>query len=308
MQQEAYLGRLVLIELQDKTWISGNLIRGSRIPQNGKSKLAHFLFVVGSYFQHPIKKAVLQAEFDTRKLNLQTDKRGHFSTILDGPLPSDYHFFYREKPLGTSEDYPRIFPLIDKEFEVISDLDDTILLSHTASVFKRIRNILFQIPQKKKTILYTYRLMQAFKELNWRVHYLSKSESNLYQIIADFIKFQQLPLGALLLSSHLRWNQLLKPNKGKDYKLLQMQKLLQNLPEKKFILLGDDSQRDMEIYTQVIREFKEQISMVFIRQTRFNRTEKQHEMWADLEKTGVKAYYFDDQDDPNFAVDQIRTL
>jgi len=308
MQQEAYLSRLNIIELHEKVWISGNLIKGKRIPQNGKSRISHFLFVVRSYFRKPVKKALIKVKLGFLDVEFTTDNKGHFSKVIKSDLPVSFEFFYKNKALKITEDYPVLFPKPNSDYEVISDLDDTVLLSHTASALKRIRNILFLAPRKKKTILFTFHLMQCFKELRFRVHYLSKSESNLYQVIADFIGFHGLPKGALLLTPHLRWNQLLKPNKGKDYKLEHIKELLINLPAKKFILLGDDTQRDMEIYTRIINEFKDQIRLVFIRQTRINRTPKQKNLWKELRNTGVEAYYFDDREDPEKAISKIRSL
>jgi len=308
MQEEAYLSRLSIIELQESIWISGNLMRGKSVPQNGKSKFSHFLFVIRSYFREPIRKATVKAKLGNENLEFVTDKKGHFSKIVDTDLPVDLKFYFNGKVLKLSEDYPSLFPIARSEYEVISDLDDTVLLSHTASALKRIRNILFLAPKKKKTILFTFHLMQCFKDLRFRVHYLSKSESNLYQVIADFIGYHELPKGALLLSPHLKWSQLLKPNKGKDYKLKHLRYLVQNLPQKKFILLGDDTQRDMEIYTEIVGEYAERISMVFIRQTRIERTKKQESMWNDLRNTGVDAHYFDDSEDPADAISKIKGL
>jgi len=308
MQQEAYLSRLSIIELDEKIWVSGNLIRGSRIPQNGKGRLSHFLFVVRSYFRKPIKRATVKGKLGKVDLEFTTDSKGHFSKVIDSPLPVDFEFFYKNQSLRITEDYPVLFPKPISEYEVISDLDDTVLLSHTASALKRVRNILFLAPRKKKTILFTFQLMQCFKDLRFRVHYLSKSESNLYQVIADFIDYHKLPKGALLLSPHLKWNQLLKPNKGKDYKLKHLKELLQNLPAKKFILLGDDTQRDMDVYTQVINQFKDRIRLVFIRQTRISRTAEQERKWSELKNTGVEAYYFDDRENPENTISKIKAL
>ncbi len=308
MNQKAYLSRLNIVELQDKVWLSGNVIKGSSIPQNGKSKLSHFFFVLRSYFKTPVRRAKIRARVGDTDIYFTTDSKGHFSKVFKSALPVDFTFYYEGEELRRSEDYPVLFPMSNSEFEVISDLDDTVLVSHTASAFKRIRNILFLAPKKKKTVLFTFHLMQEFKEKRFRVHYLSKSESNLYQVIADFIGYHELPKGALMLSPHLKWNQLLKPNKGEDYKLNHLTELLKNLPGKKFILLGDDTQRDMEVYTQVIHKFKDQIRLVFIRQTRISRTDKQEEMWKNLERTGVESYYFDDREDPQFAISKIRKL
>lgn len=308
MNQKAYLSRLNIIELQDKIWLSGIVIKGRQIPQNGKSKLSHFFFVLGSYFKTPLKGISLQASLGDSRIMLTTDSKGSFSELVNSKMPANINFFYEQEELRRSEAYPAFFPLGDSEYEVISDLDDTVLVSHTASAFKRIRNILFLAPKKKKTVLFTFHLMQEFKEKLFRVHYLSKSESNLYQVIADFIEYHDLPKGSLLLSPHLKWKQLINPRKGKDYKLKQIKELLRNLPDKKFILLGDDTQRDMDVYTQAITEFKDQVRLVFIRQTRISRTERQEEMWNKLVKTGVEAYYFDDREDPEMAISKIREL
>ena len=84
--------------------------------------------------------------------------------------------------------------------------------------------------------------------------------------------------------------------------------MISELPQKKFILIGDDTQRDMEIYTEVVNEFKEQIAMVFIRQTTLKRSEKQEKMWQALQQTGVDATYFDDEADAEIAIQKIKKL
>jgi phosphatidate phosphatase APP1 len=303
-----YLSRLNIIEFEDHSWVSGSLVKGSPISSKSNSILSHFKEVISSFFYSGLKQDKLHIKLKGKIQVLNTDKKGHFSKLLPKDDWHDALFLFKGNNLDLPSSYPFYFKNPKTKIEVISDIDDTVLVSHTASAIKRIRNILFLIPKKRKTILYTYKLMQAFKELDWRVSYLSKSESNLFPLISDFIEYHQLPEGALLLSPHLKWNQLAKPNKGRDYKLKHLRTIISNLPHKKFILLGDDTQRDMEIYTQVIQEFESQISMVFIRQTAVERNQKQEEMWKTLQNSGVDATYFDDQSDAELAIEKIKRL
>ena len=110
-------------------------------------------------------------------------------------------------------------------------------------------------------------------------------------------KFRELSQGPLLLTPFLNFRQLLNPKKGEDYKLNNLRLLINQMPEKKFILLGDDSQRDMDAYTQTIQEYPERIKKVYIRQTRLTRKAVQDEKWNKLLASGVDAVYFRDADE-----------
>jgi len=100
-----------------------------------------------------------------------------------------------------------------------------------------------------------------------------------------------------MLTPFLNIRQLFHPKKGKDYKLNNLRLIIDHLPGKKFILLGDDTQRDMDVYSQINREYPDRIRKIYIRQTTLKPNIKQIEKWNTLQSTGADAIYFKDTDE-----------
>lgn len=300
-----YIWQLTAIQLDDKTWICGTALEGKQRKHRApRTVLAHFTRILGSYFKTPYGEQLLTVEMGDIREEVQTTEKGFFSVLVDAPLREDLNILVKGERLALPDDYPLLFPEREEAVEVVSDIDDTILLSHTASFFKRIGTILFRLPQKRKTVLFTNKLLKQFHSSDFRVSYLSKSESNLFELISGVLSFQELPEGALFLTPHLKLRQLFS-DKEKDYKLLHLQRLMENLPHKRFILLGDDTQRDMDVYTHLVRQYQDRIVKVYIRQTRRNRSSVQQAKWEQLLDTGVAARYFEDSDE---AASEIQLL
>jgi phosphatidate phosphatase APP1 len=96
--------------------------------------------------------------------------------------------------------------------------------------------------------------------------YVSRSPWSLYEVLDEFFNLHGIPVGPILflrewgLSLHRPF-----PRRAKDHKLTlirHMLSLYRNLP---FILIGDSSQRDPEIYAQLVREHPGRVLAIYIR-------------------------------------------
>jgi len=110
-------------------------------------------------------------------------------------------------------------------------------------------------------------------------------------LITSIFRFNEIPNGALFLTPYLKFKSLFKPKKG-NHKLRFLHQLLTNLPDKNFILIGDDTQKDIDIYTQIVYLFRSQISKVYIRQTGFSTDEIQTKKWEALKANRNTMYLF----------------
>jgi len=96
--------------------------------------------------------------------------------------------------------------------------------------------------------------------------YVSSSEWNLYDYLDEFFNHNGLPKGAFLLNQIKRWYQLLKTGATKHQgKLVRVTRILHAFPKQKFVLLGDNSQKDPEIYMSIANKYSEQIAAIYIR-------------------------------------------
>ncbi|KAG0258352.1 hypothetical protein BG011_003344 [Mortierella polycephala] len=153
--------------------------------------------------------------------------------------------------------------LIDpKGVSIISDIDDTIKETNvTAGARTILENTFLRDMQAVHGMPGVYK---SWWEQGAVIHYVSNSPWQLIPSLLDFFHNNKFPPG----SAHLR----LHDNVLKTYfmspgehKRKTIREILTDFPERKFILIGDSGEIDMEVYTEMAMEFKDQVLMIFIR-------------------------------------------
>lgn len=298
------------IQLNKKTWISGVILKSTPFSYNRKiSNFRNLLKVVKSYFIGVYANKEISVTANDKIIYTNTDKYGGFSVVINKLYKGEPEIKIAgsDKPLKILQNYPIVFQNTKSPFDVISDIDDTIIVSYTANFFKRIGTLAFISPQNRKTIGFTQTRLEEYKKHDVRVFYVSKSESNLFAMITSFIEHNNLPKGKLILTPYLKILQLFHPKKDRDYKVKNIRFLIENSGTKDFVLIGDDSQRDMEIYTVIAKEFPKRIIKIYIRQTKLKILLLKKNMLEKLKSTGVPVQYFI-ADTPVDALNEITQL
>ncbi|MGY4383219.1 phosphatidate phosphatase APP1 [Pedobacter sp. UYP24] len=161
------------------------------------------------------------------------------------------------------------------QYAFISDIDDTIMVSHSAKITRRLRELLIKNPRTRKTFKDAYRHYSLLAIAHTDVaqpnpfFYVSSSEWNLYDYLVETFRFNKLPEGAFLLNQIKRWKDLIKTGKtGHDGKLIRVMRILDAFPNQKFVFFGDNSQRDPLIYTAIAEKYPKNIAAVYIRNVR----------------------------------------
>ncbi len=154
---------------------------------------------------------------------------------------------------------------------IISDIDDTILISHATDLGKKLwlsisKNAYTRRPFPGVSEFYNL-LTEDGKN---PVFYVSSSDWNLYDLIRDFLNFRKIPDGPLLLKDfHVNLKNIWKSGGGgHQHKLEKIEMLFDLYPGMKFILIGDSGQHDTELYAQVIQDYPGRVLSVYIRQVR----------------------------------------
>ena len=123
--------------------------------------------------------------------------------------------------------------------------------------------------------------------------YVSSSEWNLYDYIKDFLAENQLPDGVCLLNQIKSFSKLFSTGQNNHSgKFTRIVKIIEAYPLQKFILLGDDSQKDIDIYTSIVEHFPQNVYCVYIR--RVGAPEKENVLLKQkrIEKKGIHFCYF----------------
>jgi phosphatidate phosphatase APP1 len=174
------------------------------------------------------------------------------------------------------------------QYAFISDIDDTIMISHSATIGRRLRELFIKNPRTRKTFADTHthytRLALSHTEAGQPnpFFYVSSSEWNLYDYLVETFRFNRLPEGAFLLNQIKRWKDLIKTGKtGHEGKLMRVMRILDAFPNQKFVFFGDNSQQDPTIYTTIAEKYPKNIEAIYIRNIR---KEKEAEAKTMLDK------------------------
>lgn len=164
------------------------------------------------------------------------------------------------------------------QYAFISDVDDTVMISHSATIWRRMRELFIKNPRTRKTFPNAASHYQqlalahtTFEQPN-PFFYVSSSEWNLYDYLVETFKYNKLPDGAFLLNTLKRWKDLIKTGKtGHEGKLLRVMRILDAFPNQKFVFFGDNSQQDPAIYTSIAEKYPKNIEAIYIRNIRRER-------------------------------------
>lgn len=154
--------------------------------------------------------------------------------------------------------------LASKGFSVISDIDDTIKVTEMSDRSRLMENTFLREFRAVTGMAATYR---KWREAGAGFHYVSLSPRPLFRPLSDFMNESGFPAGSLHLSGFRFRDQVYKrlfPDRT-TYKTDEIRRLLEAFPERKFILIGDDADRDPEIYSELLAENSGQVTAVFIR-------------------------------------------
>lgn len=328
--------------------IQGHVIKKSGIaaPDESHSKFKNMISMLKRYFFREIPDQQVKAKFAGQEHETRTDKSGHFEFEfhLDHALiPQKNQNWYPvdlELPVPLNQDtdtnHVRGEVLIPDtstcQYGVISDIDDTVLVSHANNAFKKLRLMLIKNahtrhPFKGVVAFYNALHYGASKNNNNPFFYVSSSEWNLYDLLVDFCNIQDIPKGPLLLKSlktrllkipkaiirnnkarplsnnikkgfikHLKHKIFfLKKTNNHNHKLNKIRHILQTYKNLKFILIGDSGQKDPKIYTQIVREFPNQILTVYIREMHKKKHSYQMNMLiGEMARNGVEMLLLQD--------------
>jgi phosphatidate phosphatase APP1 len=193
----------------------------------------------------------------------------------------------------------KVFVPFSNQCGYISDIDDTFLISHSTNLRKRLYVLLTKNAHSRKPFEGVVRHYQLLATSGTHANapnpffYVSSSEWNLYNFIVDFSKKNNLPGGIYLLSQMKSLSQVWKTGQNKHAtKFMRIARILESYPKQQFVLLGDDSQMDPQIYASIVEHFPSRIRGVYLRHVYKSNVEKVRDIIARIERAGVPCCYF----------------
>jgi len=154
-------------------------------------------------------------------------------------------------------------------FGIISDIDDTLLVTRVLRKRTLVVNSLTLTPERRKSVegvaqLYRRLLEQNPAPASSPVFYLSCSPRQLTDNLRRFLGANAFPRGVLLLRRIGPRLQTADRDHA-SYKTARIESVLRSLPHVRFALFGDDAESDPETYAAIRAKYPEQVAAIYIR-------------------------------------------
>lgn len=151
----------------------------------------------------------------------------------------------------------------EQGLSVISDIDDTIKITHVHDRAALLRQTFFRDFEAVPGMADLYRRWQA---AGAAFHYVSRSPWQLYTPLAEFVLDHGFPAGTFHMRN-FRWKNAstLESDKDGSKKLAVIAEIFANLPQRRFICVGDSGEHDPEVYAELARRHPQQVARIVIR-------------------------------------------
>jgi phosphatidate phosphatase APP1 len=148
---------------------------------------------------------------------------------------------------------------------VVSDIDDTVLVTGVKERLKMVGRSLFRDPTDRRVVEDMPDLVRDLAR-GAPVFYVSTSPWNLYQRLVDTLAHHGVPGGPLLLTDWGFGSKQMLVRPALEYKVETIAGLLDDFPGRSAVLVGDSGQHDLAAYLAVAAAYPGRVRAVLIRE------------------------------------------
>ncbi len=201
------------------------------------------------------------------KLDLPATQLSHYRThgLHPNSLQKDAPECMQRWDIGLGPVASQIFLAQTRGVSVITDIDDTIKLTEVSSRRRMLQRTFAETFAPIEGMAAVY---QQWAQCGALFHYVSSSPWQIYSAVDEFLTREAFPPGSM----HLKWFQL-RDEILKRWQITRrkskfgvIRTLIERMPNRTFVLVGDSGERDPEIYAKLAARFPSQIVRICIRQ------------------------------------------
>lgn len=160
-------------------------------------------------------------------------------------------------------------------FLVISDIDDTILLTGLTEGVTMVARTVLRAANQRTAIPGMSSLYRGLargvasragnRKPEPTFFYVSTGSWSFYPLLQQFLQFRAFPQGPMFLTDWGPTERYLRRS-GAEHKRTAIRRLFEAYPEAPFVLIGDSGQRDPLTYAEMAQEFPDRVRLILIRQ------------------------------------------
>ena len=257
--------------------VLGRVLQDERLlpADAGHSKLYNLVAMLKRLESDPLPYARVRAQVPGGHRELVADDEGFIRAWLDmNPEGTGWNTVALEllhpEHRAPAVRAPVLTPQASAIFGVISDMDDTVIQSEVTNFIRAAQMVLLEnartrLPFAGVAAFYRALELGVSGSAGNPIFYVSSSPWNLYDVITDFLEAQGIPIGPVLLRDWDLGPSLLRNKGHKTHLISEILSTFRSMP---FILIGDSTQEDPEIYTEIVAAHPGRILAVYIRNVR----------------------------------------
>lgn len=292
--------------------VYGHVFSGSPAVQRQftNNMLVNIIHLLRLFFVKPLPRVNLRLNWQGRVLETRTEDDGFFKFEWQSPVelaagwhPVTVECVNEEGQVAASGE-GKVYVPHSTQYVFLSDIDDTVMVSYSATKFRRLKELLTRNPRTRRQF---ERVSDWYRQLTFAhtseaipnpFFYVSSSEWNLYDYLVEFFAYNKLPEGIFLLNQVKRWYQLFNTGKTKHAgKILRIARILEVFPKQQFVLIGDNSQHDPDIYLAIAAKYPRKIFAIYIRNVRPEREAYSRQQLAKASEAGIHTCLFTRSDE-----------
>lgn len=219
--------------------------------------------VIASEIPHALLKITVGPEVVSE--NVYTDEYGMFTACIGSTKPPTTIEV-------SSVNNPNVLQVLDIQtvsthgFSVISDVDDTVrvtgVLGDKIDIFRNI----FARPYADCVVPgVSSWIQQLHTKFGCSIHYVSNSPWQVYNIVHGFLLYDQLPITSISLKQYFGSILSTVRMDASQRKHVSLAAIMSDFPHRKFVLLGDSGEQDLEAYVSLCSDYGSQIMAIYIR-------------------------------------------
>ncbi|BBY60690.1 App1 family protein [Mycolicibacterium sarraceniae] len=180
-----------------------------------------------------------------------------------------------------------IKPSLTAPFLVISDIDDTILLTGLTEGLTMVARTLLRDVEQRSAIPGMSALYRGLaRGVPGRTgkprpepafFYVSTGSWSFYSMLDQFVELRDFPSGPMFLTDWGPTERYLRRS-GAEHKRAAVRRLFKAYPSMRFVLVGDSGQRDPLIYEEMARAFPGRVALALIRQVGSEADERNNQL------------------------------